>query len=219
MMVITNPQIKSKRTEPERYIVSITNHEIKRIDVTKDLKRVHEQIDDVVGFINKKIKDMGNDFLPWDVEKEYSPETYIEKGEINLSGNVAFKISKDVANVFGHNYKGYQKGGTTHPYYDDVMIWFPKLFPNGEWDNSISPDGKIIREKNVHEDKIDNHINEVIQNQKHKRIVFAKVKGLLGHIMYKFKGEFKLDPVTSIEDRCLIWKRISTTVQTFPPKI
>ena len=53
-----------------------------------------------------------------------------------------------VLNVFGHNYKGYQKGGTTHPYYDDVMIWFPKLFPNGEWDNSISPDGKIIREKN-----------------------------------------------------------------------
>ena len=112
------------------------------------MKRVHEQIDDVVGFINKKIKDMGNDFLPWDVEKEYSPETYIEKGEINLSDNVAFKTSKDVANVFGYNCKGYQKGGTTHLYYDDVMIWFPKLFPNGEWDNSISPDGKIIREKN-----------------------------------------------------------------------
>ena len=187
--------------------------------MTKGLKEVHKQIDDVVDYINKKIKVLEERFLPWDPEKEILPETYIEKGEINLRDNVAFKTCKDVANVFGHDYKGYQRGGTTHPYYDDVMIWFPKLFPNGEWDNSISEDGKIIREKNVHEDKVDNHINEVIQNQIHKRIVFAKVKGPLGHIMYKFKGEFELDTATSVEERCLIWKRISTTVKTFPPKI
>lgn len=201
----------------ENDIISITNHEIKRIDVTKGLKKVHEQIDGVVSYINKRIQAMGTDFIPWEVEKEFSPETYIKKGEINLRDNVAFKTSADVANVFGHSYKGYQRGGTSHPYYDDVMIWFPKLFPNGEWDNSISPDGKIIREKNVHEFKIDIHINEVIQNQKHKRIVFAKVKGPLGYIMYKFKGEFELDISSSIEKRCLIWKRISETVKTFPP--
>ncbi|CEG29419.1 AbaSI family restriction endonuclease [Bacillus sp. B-jedd] len=201
----------------ENDIISMTDHEIKRIDVTKGLKAVHEQIDDVVRYINMRIKDLGTNFIPWEVEKEFSPETYIKRGEINLRDNVAFKTCADVANVFGHSYKGYQRGGTTHPYYDDVMIWFPKLFPNGEWDNSISPDGKIIREKNIHEFKIDNHINEVIHNQKHKRIVFAKVKGPLGHIMYKFKGEFELDISASIKERCLIWKRISETVKTFPP--
>lgn len=209
-------QIQKDRVREED-IISITNHEIVRIDATKGLKTIHEQIDNVVRIINEKIKDLGEMFLPWDVEKEFSPETYIKKGEINLRDNVAFRTCKDVANVFGHSYKGYQRGGTTHPYYDDVIIWFPKLFPNGEWDNSISPDGKIIMEKNVHEHKVDNHINEVIQNQKHKRIVFAKVKGPLGHIMYKFKGVFELDPSPSIEKRCLIWKRISTNVKTFPP--
>ena len=98
------------------------------------------------------------------------------------------------------------------------MIWFPKLFPNGEWDNSISPDGKVIREKNVHEEKVDDHINDVINNQIHKRIVFAKVKGPLGEVLYKFKGEFELDIPLSKQKRCLIWKRISDTVKTFPPK-
>ncbi|UJF15419.1 hypothetical protein LZ578_10675 [Jeotgalibaca sp. MA1X17-3] len=202
----------------ERDIISVTNHEIKRIDVTKGIKEVHEQIHEIVDYINEKVKKMGNDFIPWDVEKEYSPDTYIKKGEIRLSDNVAFKTIKDVTNVFGHNYKGYQKGGAIHPYYDDVLLWFPKLFPNGEWDNSISPDGTLIRERNEHEHKRDEHINRVIQNKKHKRIVFAKVKGPLGHIMYKFKGEFKLDITDSIKNRCLIWKRVSVTVKTFPHK-
>ena len=161
---------------------------------------------------------MGDEFIPWNIEEEFSPETYIKKGSIKLSDNVAFKTCADVANVFGHSYKGYQRGGTTHPYYNDVMIWFPKLFPNGEWDNSISPDGKIIRERNVNEEKVDNHINNVINNQLHKRIVFAKVKGPLGDVMYKFKGEFKLDIPLSKQERCLVWKRISETVRTFPPK-
>src|SRR5699024_6051514 len=180
------------------------NNEIERLEANKDIKTIHEQIDNVVRIINEKIKDLGEMFLPWDGEKEFSPETYIKKGEINLRDNVAFRTCKDVANVFGHSYKGYQRGRTIHPYYDDVMIWFPKLFPNGEWDNSISPDETIIWEKNMHEHKVDNHINEIIQNQIHKRIVFAKVKGHIGHIMYKFKGEFELKPNSSNENRYLI---------------
>ncbi|WP_096272044.1 AbaSI family restriction endonuclease [Paucisalibacillus globulus] len=201
----------------EQDIISITGHEIKRIDVTKDLITVHEQIDEVVHYIHSKVEEMGSDFIPWEVEKEISPETYIKKGEIHLKDNVAFRTCADAANVFGHSYKGFQRGGTTHPYHEETMIWFPKLFPNGEWDNSISADGKVIREKNAHEHKVDDHIHEVIHHQKHRRIVFAKVKGPLGHIMYKFKGEFELDTQMSMEERCLIWRRISETVKTFPP--
>ena len=202
----------------ENDIISITDHEIKRMAIIGNLKSINEQIDHLVEYINNKIKEMGKDFIPWDIEKEFSPQTYIKKGSIKLSDNVAFRTCADVANVFGYSYKGYQRGGTTHPYYDDVMIWFPKLFPNGEWDNSISPDGKIIRERNVHEEKVDSHINDVINNQIHKRIVFAKVKGPLGEVVYKFKGEFELDILFSKQERCLIWKRISDTVKTFPPK-
>ncbi|TSI11081.1 AbaSI family restriction endonuclease [Lysinibacillus sp. BW-2-10] len=202
----------------ENDIISITDHEIKRIAITGNLSSINEQIDHLVAYINDKIKQMGKDFIPWDIEKEFSPQTYIEKGSIKLSDNVAFRTCAHVANVFGHSYNGYQRGGTKHPYYNDVMIWFPKLFPNGEWDNSISPDGKVIRERNVHEEKVDAHINDVINNQIHRRIVFAKVKGPLGEVMYKFKGEFELDILLSKQERCLIWKRISDTVKTFPPK-
>lgn len=202
----------------EKDIISITDHEIKRITIAGNLKSINEQIDHLVAYINNKINEMGKGFIPWDIEKEFSPQTYIKKGSIKLSDNVAFRKCVHVANVFGHNYEGLQKGGAKHPYYDDVMIWFPKLFPNGEWDNSISPDGKVIREKNVHEEKVDDHINDVINNQIHKRIVFAKVKGPLGEVLYKFKGEFELDIPLSKQKRCLIWKRISDTVKTFPPK-
>jgi len=202
----------------ENDIITITGHDIYRIDVTGSLNEVNASIDEVVSKIKEKVRLLGEAFIPWEVEKEYSPETYIQKGFIDLLDNVSFRTSADVANVFGHNYKGFQRGGTSHPYRDDVMIWFPKLYPNGEWNNSISFDGTIIMESNVHIDKREHHMNEVINNQKHKRIVFAKVKGPLGYIMYKFKGEFELDITKSREEKHLIWRRISDIVNTFPTK-
>lgn len=202
----------------EQDIISITGHEIYRIDVSGTIEEVNQSIDEVVEKIKGKISLLGDAFIPWEVEKEYEPETYIQKGFVDLFDNVSFRTSADVANVFGHNYKGFQRGGTRHPYRDDVMIWFPKLYPNGEWNNSISFDGTVIRESNLHDDKRENHVNEVINNQKHKRIVFAKVRGPLGYVMYKFKGEFELDIIKSKEENCLVWIRISDRVSTFPLK-
>ena len=200
-------------------IVSVTNHGIYRIDVTTNLKSVHKQIDALVEELNKKIKEKGTAFIPWEVEKEFSPETYIERGYIDLKDNIAFRTCKDVANVFGHRYKGFQQGGTMHPYFPDTLICFPKLYPNGEWDNTLSFDGKTIEEKNKDNKKARIHMEKVIESEPHKRIVFAKVKGPLGYIMYKFKGEFKLDKIASTEKGCLVWNQIAESVKTYPPLI
>lgn len=76
------------------------------------------------------------------------------------------------------------------------MLWFPKLFPNGEWINKISDDEEIITERNEDDEKEKVHLTSIIQknnNEKHKRIVFAKVKGNLGDILYRFRGQYELN--------------------------
>lgn len=202
----------------EMDIISRTNHELVRIDVTKDLVSIHERIDEVIELINRKVKDLGDEFIPWDIDKEHSPQTYIDKGEIDARDNVAFFRIYEAANLFGHNYSGYQQGATNHPYYDDVKIWFPKLYPNDEWENSISEDETIIREKNI--DKLKNraHLEHIINYDRPKRIIFARVKGPLGDIMYKFKGVYELDEANSLKEACTYWRRISTIAKTFPNK-
>ncbi|MBP1931952.1 very-short-patch-repair endonuclease [Ammoniphilus resinae] len=202
----------------ESDIVSVTNHEIIVIDVTKGIQHIHQQIDRIVLSIHEKIQQMGSTFIPWDIEKEMSPNTYIQKGYIQVNDNVAFRTTADACNCFGHQYKGFQQAGTKHPYREDVTLWFPKLYPNDGWDNSISTDELIIREKSMNPLEVKKHMEQHIFGPIHKRIVFASVKDNLGKKMYRFKGEFQLDVEQSWTENCLVWKRIADRVQTYMPK-
>ncbi|MCF6226814.1 MAG: hypothetical protein L3J22_11025 [Xanthomonadales bacterium] len=199
----------------EADIVNTTGHEILRVDVTKSF----EDINNKIGNIVQRIKELKNQsvFVPWDIDSEFSPDTYIKLGYIVVSDNVAFKTIKDACNCFGHNYSGYQRAGAPHPD-SEVMLWFPKLFPNGEWNNQISDDEEIIFEKNEDAEKAKEHFLSHLNNKKHKqkRIVFAKVKGNLGDTLYRFRGLYKLDTQESNENIGLVWKRIERKVQTYP---
>ena len=203
----------------EADIINATGHEIFRIDVTRSFEDINIQIDDAV----KKIKEMRNDssFIPWDIDSEFDSTTYIKRGYIDIKDNVAFKTIKDACNCFGHNYTGYQRAGATHPD-PNIMLWFPKLFPNGEWDNQISSDEEVIIERNKDDKKAKQHVSSHINNKekhKHQRIVFAKVRGNLGDILYRFRGQYKLDVENSNEEKGLIWRRIKTRVKTYGTKI
>jgi very-short-patch-repair endonuclease len=201
----------------EADIVNATGHKIERVDATKSIEDINNRIDQIVSMI-KKEKEQSS-FEPWNIDTEFNPETYIKLGYIDILDNVAFKTIKDACNCFGHKYAGYQSAGASHPYQPDTMLWFPKLFPNGEWDNNISDDEKIIIEKNVHSDKAIEHINSHINNKKkhkHIRVVFAKVKGNLGDTLYRFRGVYGLDVDSSNKDTGLIWKRTDTRVKTYP---
>jgi very-short-patch-repair endonuclease len=202
----------------EADIINATGHEILRIDVTRSFDDINTQID----FVVNKIKHMRKEssFIPWDFDSEFDSVTYIKRGYIDIKDNVAFKTIKDACNCFGHDYTGYRRAGAAHPD-QNIMIWFPKLFPNGEWDNQISSDEEVITERNKNDEKAKQHISNYLNNKekhKHQRIVFAKVKGNLGDVFYRFRGHYKLDVRNSNEKTGLIWRRIKTRVETFGKK-
>jgi hypothetical protein len=200
----------------EADIVNATGHRIERVNVSKSLDTINKRIDQIV-LIIKKERGKGS-FKPWDIEAEFNSETYIKLGYIDISENVAFKTIKDACNCFGHNYNGYQRAAASHPYDLDTILWFPKLFPNDEWDNQISDDEETIYEKNKDIKKTRKYVTSRINNKekyKHQRIVFAKVKGNLGDTLYRFRGIYKLDIAKSNKDDGLIWQRTNTRVKTY----
>lgn len=202
----------------EADIINATEHTLIRIDVNKTIIEINSQIDLVVDKIRTLKKEQVN-FKPWDIEAEFNPETYIKLGYIDIQDNVAFKTIADGCNCFGHNYKGYQRAGAIHAIDKSILIWFPKLYKNNGWNNSLSPDEMTIIEKPL-TNKYDEHIVKYLENigKYHtKRIVFARVKDNLGNVLYRFKGLYELDEKSSlVEGR--IWNRLATRVETVSKK-
>jgi len=203
----------------EADIVNATNHEIFRVDVSKSFNDINLKLNKIVHKIRNKTEQLkqNGSFSPWDIDSEFNPKTYIERGYIDISDNVAFKTIKDACNCFGHNYSGYQSASASHPN-SDIMLWFPKLFSKGEWDNQISDNEEIIIERNKNDEKAKEHIDshkEQKKGEKHKRIVFAYVKGNLGDTLYRFRGLYKLSLEDSNAEVGLVWKRIATRVDTY----
>jgi len=205
----------------EADIVNATNHEVMRVDVSKSLDDINNDIDLIVKAIRNKVDTLKsqNSFIAWDLDAEFSSDTYINKGYIDVMDNVAFRTIKEACNCFGHNYSGYQKASAPHPNDNEVMLWFPKLYPNNDWNNNISNDEEIITERNEDNEKAREHVISHKSNKekhKHQRIVFARVKGNLGDVLYRFRGLYKLSLLDSNEEAGLVWKRVASKVKTYP---
>lgn len=204
----------------EADIVNATNHEIMRVDVSKPIDEINSQVHEIVERVQSKITQLKtNDlFTPWNIDSEVNPESYIKRGYIDISDNVAFKNIKDACNCFGHNYDGYQSSLASHPD-SDTVICFMKLYPNNEWINNISPDEETITERNKDDEKAKEHIDGFVKQSnghKHKRIVFAHVKDNLGDRLYRFRGLYELNIENSKIPIGLIWQRKKTRVITYP---
>lgn len=209
----------------EEDIISITGHKIFRVNVYKNqegepqnLESIHQQIDKIIEEIkvakNKKIE--ASTFKEWNIETEYNPQTYIDLGSMSLADNVVLKTTKDVCNCFGYNYKNYQRGGALHPYEEDTLIWFPRLYENKDWVNTISPDGLTITEKSTDEAITFKKLEEW-KNGPQKRIVFARVKdNLSSRAMYRFMGLYEFQKA-DLRDGA-VWKRVECEVATYSPK-
>ena len=208
-------QIQSDKVR-EADIINATGHEIFRVDVTQCLEVINSNIDEIISKI-KIAKNTKTDFKPWDFEAEQNPATYISRGYIDLKDDVAFRTMVDAANCFGNNYKpnSIWKGGVKHPKEEGKSIWFPKLYKNGKWDNTISDDENIITEMCLDEKIAQPHIQKAIINAHIKRIVFAKVRSPLGDIMYRFKGEYELDLERTNTTNGTVLKRINERVKTY----
>lgn len=216
----------------EADIINATGHSLKRIGifsksvqdgikicVENSIENINQQIDDVVDFIKKEIKSKTDSkkLRLWDIEAEYNPQTYIDKGSISVQDNVAFLTIKDACNCFGHKYEGYQKASARHAAEKDRMLWFPKLYENEKWNNEISLDeDQIFMQKKVgHKEWFDKHKNN--SNRLKEWVVFARVRSNLGDVMYRFKGVYKSDQINSEILGKVIFNRVEKTVKTYKP--
>lgn len=213
------------RIRQEDIVRAVENTKFERIDATGTIEKINQRVDELVEVLRERIEDLKfppsdstSKYVAWDIDAESNPETYKKLGHIDLKDNVAFRTIYEACNCFGHNFKGYQRGGAGHED-DDTILWFPKLYPNGEWENSITFDEEQITEKNIDPEKavihVDSHINGVVT----KRIVFARVKNNLGEVMYRFRGTYELNKLESLKVKALVWDRIATRVDTYYPKI
>lgn len=201
----------------ESDIVNITNHTLLRIDVTKGIEEIHRAVHEIINYVRSKKREYAETFIPWDINNETNPNTYIKKGYIDVKENVAFRLKVDACSCFGLNHKSLQKGATRHPFEANTYIWFPKLYLNDKYTNRLSEDGNIIFESNNHKEFKEEEIVEESSrpNFINRRIVFASVRGPLGDTMYRFKGVFIFDYDKSIESKCFVWKKTSERVKTY----
>lgn len=201
----------------EADIINATGHQILRVDVTKDIEHINTDIDEIITAIKDKISSTEN-FEPWDMEAEMNPQTYIDKGYIDVEDNVAFRTIADGASCFGRDYSGgMQKAYFPHPTEPNKYLWFMKLYENEQWNNSLSDDEEFITEFSKIPEKFREHIDQNIADSKriHSRIVFARVKSPLGDLMYRFKGEYQIDLDASNHEVGLKYQRINTRVKTY----
>ena len=196
-----------------------TGSKPKRIDVaTKSIEEINQQIDCVIIEIKSLITDKKHkkQWIDWDLEAEMNPDTWIKKKKIHVNDKVAFKKIVDGCKCMGLNYSGYQRAGANHPFEENTLIWFPKLYPNGIWENDFDENKGIIIEKNIESiEKRNAHINSCLNDKRQRRIVFARVKGMLGDVQYRFRGVFELDKEKTNNDIGLVWKRVSKETKTY----
>jgi hypothetical protein len=105
-----------------------------------------------------------------------------------------------------------------HPVEPNKNLWFPKLYENEQWNNQLSDDEETITEFSKDSTQFREHIDRNIREAEriHSRIVFARVKGPLGDLMYRFKGEYKMDIEATNYNVGCIYRRIATRVKTYP---
>ncbi len=186
-------QHKIKDEHRQREIIDATDFIEKRITVfdknknDRNIKEINNEVDEFIDFIKKRKKNFisKDNFIPWDYETKFSPVPHIKRGYIDVKDNVVFSNHRDALRCFGYKGGHFQQAvwkikGTSKG------VWFPKLYKNSTWNNSLSDDfKKIIMRKNDNSKITSRH-----DKQKYEWFVFAHYKDLLGQIVYKFLGEF-----------------------------
>ena len=201
----------------KREIIDAINFDEKRIKVFDDqnkIRKLNEINDEILEVIEelkdrkKKLKKSGK-FIPWNYEKKFSPEPHLERGYIDVKDNVVFLYHRDVLRCFGYKGGHFQKAvwGIKGK---NKYVWFPKLYKNDVWNNSLSDDTKKIIEKLESGKSLEDWMEErgdidYVGKRKKRSdsdetcVVFAHYKNLLGQTVYKFLGEFKVSSEESDE--------------------
>ncbi len=210
------PTQQQKDALRNQEVADTTKADVFVIKASGSLQEIHEQVDDVVAEIRKRIADLGNNFLPCDYSITRStPEYYKSRGFFSVNSEDWLTNVDDIAAVFGTKpkHRGFLRdSGVAVPGHPDETVWWPQ--PNHRiWHNELSKDGWYIYEYNKKSDEERaKHVAQWI-NSDQKRITFMKemAYGILP--AYNFVGVFKINPQLSKEKNMCVWERISDTYQ------
>ena len=213
----TNKENQISDEHRKREIIDATDFDERRIQIfdsqakIKDLKEINNEISKFIKELKerkKEIKKSGN-FIPWDYEKKYSPELHIKKGYIDVRNNVTFLNHRDAMRCFGYAGGHYQRA-VWRIKNNNKRIWFPKLYKNNDWDNSLSDDSKKIIMRRENGESLIRFFEGIKKDlgwydrlksggDSEPIIVFAHYNNLLGQTVYKFLGEFEVSSEESDE--------------------
>jgi len=183
---ITSDQSRKKE------IIDATGFYEKRIRVydqnnnDRKLNEIEKEVDKFVEFIRQRKEELlsKGEFTPWDYKNKYTPDIHRDRGYIDIKDNVVFLTHHDALRCFGYKKGLYRKAVWKIPD-SNKAVWFPKLYPNDTWENSLSDDFKKIIMKNK--------VGLTLSDPEEKEwIVFAHNRDSIGQIVYKFLGEFHL---------------------------
>src|SRR5690606_13406596 len=112
----------------------------------------------------------------------------------------------DVARLFGINYKGHQQA--TIRLADDAVLWFPKMYENADWRNSLEDGGTTIRMKAEPNGLY--RVETKSPDARREVVTFGHVTEF-GEKFYKFLGVFERDAVASTDEEW-VYGLVSDTV-------
>jgi very-short-patch-repair endonuclease len=186
----------------------------KRIStVEKSIEAVDAEVEVFLTLL-QSLKAEADAFLPWDYESRFKPKIHIDMGYIEIGPYSAFRYQKDALSCFGYEKGHYQRGVWNLPpeiceeigLNGKCMVWFPRLYEQKNWNNSLSDDGLTIREKSKNPD-------HSYAETWDARIVMARTRDSLNRTLYHFVGVFRVLPEYRAGNDHR-FERISTNVKT-----
>lgn len=158
------------------------------------IESVDANIEEFIELLRRR-KAEASEFDAWDHEDRYKPETHIARGYISIGPHSAFRYQKDALRCFGYTKGHFQRGAWNLPpeVVDEIelsgacMVWFPRLYEQKRWKNSLSEDGCIITE-------INKNPEEAYSERWDRRIVMARSRNSLNQTLYRFVGVFEVIP-------------------------
>ncbi|QAV71554.1 HNH endonuclease [Salinibacterium sp. UTAS2018] len=134
-------------------------------------------------------------------------EDLIKYGRLSVNDLVPFSTHVQVAKLFGHNFKGHQRA--TIRLDDTTEVWFPKMYENKDWANTISPSGDTITMVPV----LGGEYADVMESKQLREYVFTfgHMKSRPGPNYYAFLGVFKGESEFS-DNTKWVHRRVADTI-------
>ncbi|KTS05176.1 AbaSI family restriction endonuclease [Microbacterium testaceum] len=179
----------------ERHVIDTANVEFWRwkMQEIRTLDDARKRIDKLVRNIRKRKRAQIEDqtFVPFRFGRTYDPTEWIARGGVGIQDDARFRRHTDVARLFGKDLAVHRSGMLRLT--KSVQVWFPKLYPNKEWDNALLDDGQRIVQRLAADVNAggDPEPLRLGSGSGETRLVFAHYRDEFGRIYYRFVGAFE----------------------------